>query len=75
MLQDHGRLGGGQVHGLGDQQPLALQRAGAEPRPQLLEEDALVQGVLVDEQHLVGRHLDHQVAAQHLHRPGHVGLP
>ena len=51
LLQDPRSLFRGQVHRFGNEQPLRHQGTGANALLQLLEEDALVQGVLVDDEH------------------------
>ena len=48
------RLLGGQVDRLGDEQPLHFELALADAAAELLEQDALVQRVLVDDEHPLG---------------------
>ncbi len=61
MFQGERRLGRTQIDRLGHQQVLRLQRAGVDPRADLLEQDPLVQGVLVDDRHAFVR-FGHEVA-------------
>ncbi len=49
ILEHGGRLAGGQVDRLGDQQPLAFDRAGEDPLAERLVQDPLMEGVLVDD--------------------------
>ena len=63
---DDGALGG-QFHGLRDEKFLHFQGAGPQPLFELFEQDALVQGVLIDHQHALGR-LQHQVRVVQLDR-------
>ena len=67
MLQEQRGLLGRQLDRLGDQQLLDVQRALANAVLELLEQDALVQGVLVDDQHAVGR-LEDEVGVVKLDR-------
>ena len=55
VFEGAGRLVCGQLDRLRDQQVLRFQGAGADAAFQLLEEDAFVQGVLIDDQHSLRR--------------------
>src|SRR5262249_20850447 len=67
VFQQQGRLRRGQGDRLGDEQLLHLHPARGEARLELLEEDALVKRVLVDDQDPLG-HLDDEVKVVHLNR-------
>ena len=69
LLQSRGRFGRAQIDRLGHQQALRFDRAGRHALPQVLVENALVQGVLVDDRHaLVG--FGHEVAVVDLQGGG-----
>ena len=53
-FEDERGLLGRQVDRLGDEQPLDFELPVADAAAQLFEEDALVQGVLVDDEHPLG---------------------
>ena len=70
MLNQDGRLGRGQVHRLGHQQPLRLDTPLRHAAAQFLVEDPLVQRMLIDDHHAVAR-LGDQIAVVHLDRLPH----
>jgi len=58
LLQGPRGLLGGQIHGFGNQQTLAFQPVGSQPRLQLLEQNSLMKRMLIDDQHAFGRFHD-----------------
>ena len=70
MIEQQGRLLGAEFHGLRNEQLLNVQRPLAHACLDLLEEDALVQRVLIDDEHAVGR-LDDQIRVVHLNGVQH----
>ena len=68
VLQGDGRLGRAQIDRLRHQQALRLQCSGVDPCADLLEEDPLVQGVLIDDRHPFVA-LGHEIAVMDLQRP------
>ena len=65
MLQRPRRLLRRQLHRFGDQQPLRFQGTRLQPALELIEQNAFVQGVLVDDEHPFFR-LHHQVGVVQL---------
>ena len=68
-FEDEGGLFRRQVDRLGDQQPLDFEFAVPDAAAELLEQDALVQRVLVDDEHPVGG-FEHEVRVVKLERGG-----
>ena len=70
LLEQQGRFGRGQVHRLGNQEPLRLDLSACHPAAQLLVQDPLVKCVLVDHDHPIAGRGD-QIAVVDLDRLEH----